>query len=375
MVKFGKTDCDPKDVGYHAGTLDNIDSHLLDLISKNKIHGGSYIIAKKGKVIAHRAMGKLSSIDDRGDFQPDSIRSIASVSKMFTAISILQLMERGKINLYQPVGETIKEFDNDMYGGISIFDLLTHTSGLKADDGCFFEPYVEEYDIKSLTKENWIKKHLMGRPDYKPGTTYNYCTTGYFFLAEIVARVSGMDYTDYVVKNIFEPLEMVDSCYFLPKEKHSRVAVSSKWVDEHLKKSKEDIFSTSIYGGYGIYSTLKDLWKFGQMLLNKGTFNGKRILGRKTVEALSKKHIVDFPCFNWKTDIFTEPYKVSYGYGVHVGKHHFQSDGVYGHEGAGGSQILIDPEEELVYIGINPDSEFCQESCHNTLQIVWAGID
>lgn len=376
MVKFGKIDCEPKEVGYHAGTLDNIDSHLIDLIKKEKIQGGGYIISRKGKILAHRTMGKLSGLDDRGDYQPDSIRLIASVSKMFTAISILQLMERGKLSLNQPVANFINEFDNDMYGGISILDLLTHTSGLKADTGAFFEPYAEEMDEKSLTKENWIKKHLTGVPHYKSGTTYSYCTTGYFMLAEIVARVSGMEYTDYVEENIFKPLGMVDSHYFLPEEKHSRAVITEEWQVKHLNNKKEDMkVSTSFFGGFGIYSTLKDLWKFGQMLLNNGTFNDHRILGRKTVEALSKKQIVDVPCFNWTSNRFTESYNMSYGYGVQVGKHNFQGDRVFGHEGYGGAMLLIDPDEDLVYVALHPDNAFCMESWHNTLQIVWAGID
>lgn len=375
MVKNGKTDCSPAEAGYHEETLNCIDSHLQRLINEKKILAGAYLLARHGKVFAHRTMGKLSALEDTGDFQPDSIRAIASVSKMFTAVSIMQLVEKGKLNLDQSVSDFIKEFDNDMYGGVSIFELLTHTSGIKADNGGFLEPYPEEDNWDKLTKDNWIKKGLTGPMQYQPGTVWNYCSFGFQVLGELVARISGMDFVDYVIKNIFEPLGMEDTHFFVPKEKHDRVCVTEEWNKHVLLKDKKDLFSTSILAGGGIHSTLTDLWKFAQMFLNNGTSNNNRILGRKTVEAMTKKQIVDFPSYNWSGDQFKVANRWSYGYGVQVAKHHFQNDSVFGHEGYGGAQILIDPEEDFIYIGLSSDSEFCQESWHNTLAVVWAGIN
>jgi len=110
-----------------------------------------------------------------------------------------------------------------MHRQISIFHMLTHTSGLKAEPGSYLEPYPEDL-YSGITKENWIKRLLTGPLQYKTGTTWNYCSKNYSFLAEIVARVSGMDFPDYVSANILEPLGMKDTFYFAPQAASPRSA-------------------------------------------------------------------------------------------------------------------------------------------------------
>jgi CubicO group peptidase (beta-lactamase class C family) len=115
MVHKGKTDCQPGEVGYNPEILDILDNHFLDLIQKGTIQAAGYLLARHGKVFALRTMGKQSSLEDKGDFMPDNLRPIASITKVFTTTAVLQLLEKGKLPLWQNVSEILKEFDTEMF--------------------------------------------------------------------------------------------------------------------------------------------------------------------------------------------------------------------------------------------------------------------
>jgi CubicO group peptidase (beta-lactamase class C family) len=374
MIHSGETDCSPEQVNYNPETLSVLDKHFENLIDKNTIKAAGYLLAKDGKIFAHRTMGKQSGYEDKGDFLPDSIRPIASITKVFTATALLQLMEKGKFYLKQPVSNFIKEFDTAMHRHITIFQLLTHTSGIHGDPGSFFEPYPVEW-YEGVTKENWIKKILTGPLQFKSGTVWNYSSKCFNILAELVARLSGMDYDIYVEKNIFKPLGMDSSFFFVPDNLKDKVCLVTEWNKERMKFKKEKMISTSFLGGGGIYSTLIDLYKFGQMMLNGGIYNNKKILGRKTVEAAIKPQIKDIKAYNWRPHLFDDSYNWTCGLGWEINKHEFISNGTYDHEGAEGAGLYIDPTENFIFVGFYPDAEWHGESWVNSLAIAWSGIE
>jgi CubicO group peptidase (beta-lactamase class C family) len=377
MIHEGKTDCKPEEIGYRPGTLDTLDSCFKSLIDKGTIQAAGYLLARHGKVFAHRTMGSRTPSKERGDFLPDSIRPIASVTKVFTATAILQLMEKGKLWLHQPVSSVIEEFDTEMHRYITIFQLLTHTSGLKTDPGNFFEPYPDNRIWKrGLTKTNWIKDVIIGPLQFKPGTVWNYSSTGFSLLAEIVARVAGMDYDRYVEKYIFEPLGMDRSFFFLPEElADSFSSVDSDYNKEIVRRKRDESIIPSLLGSGGILSTLYDLWKFSRMMLNNGSFNGARFLGRKTIEAATKAQIKNITGYIWQPHIFTDSFLFSCGLGWEVNKHCFLTEGTYDHEGAEGAGIFIDPKEDFVFIGFYPDVDYHAEAWTSPLAIAWSGIE
>ncbi|MBN1430097.1 MAG: beta-lactamase family protein [Anaerolineae bacterium] len=373
-VHIGKIDVDPDAVNYNPATLNVLDAHFQGLIEGGMIQAAGYLLARDGKVFAHRAMGRLSAAEDAGDFMPDTIRPIASITKVFTTTGILQLLEQGKIFLKQPVSTIIKEFDTDMHRQITIFHLLTHTSGLRADPGACFEPYPDWRDRREWKKENWITNMLAGPLQYKTGSTWNYASTGFTFLAEIIARVSGMDYDEYIKQHVLKPLGMGDSHYVLPKADRNRVCVVSDWNRHHVSGTKKDMITPSMWGGGGLFSTLEDLWKLGQMMLDGGTFNGQRIIGRKTAEAALKPQIKDFPAHNWMPQMFDNSIKWTCGLGWELNKHPFLTDGTFDHEGAEGAGLYIDPTERFVFVGFYPSIDWHGESWVSPLAIAWSGI-
>jgi CubicO group peptidase (beta-lactamase class C family) len=373
MMHEGKTDCSPKDVGYNPKTVDRLDALCGELIDKGTIQAACYLLARHGKVFAHKSAGRLRPAKDSAAYLPDSLRPVASLTKAFTAVGIWQLLEQGKIFLHQPVREIIKEFDTRMHEEITVFQLLTHTSGLKASMS-FLEPYPEPWDDR-ITKDTWIRRFLSGPLQFKSGTTWNYCNMGFQLLAEIIARVSGMDYDTYIEENILKPLGMADSHFFVPKEKHGRVCLTEEGNDWCLKRKREEIVSLSLFGAGALVTSVPDMYKFGQMLLSGGTFKGARIVGRKTVESGTKAHVKDLVSWNWHGRLFDGCHPVTYGLGLEIDKHRFLTDGTFDHEGAGGILLYLDPKEDFMFAGIFSSTDWHGDSWVSPLAVAWSGIE
>ncbi|MBN2354172.1 MAG: beta-lactamase family protein [Spirochaetales bacterium] len=368
-----KTDCRPEEVGYNQAAIETLDELARELIDKGFIQSACYLMARHGKVFAHKSAGRLTRAPDSPDFLPDSLRPVASLTKAFTAVAVWQLLERGKIFLHQPVAAFLKEFDTPMHGGITIFQLLTHTSGLRADGGGFLEPYADPWP--RMSKSNWIKRLLAGPLQYRPGTVWNYCTKAYLLLAEVVARVSGMDYDRYIEENVWRPLGMTDTHFFLPEEKRGRTGSVEKWNDEQIKatRDKEDILA--LLGGGAAFSNVGDIFKFGRMLLAGGSYNGRRIVGRKWVEAGVRAHIRNKISYNWQGNMFAGDKLVSYGLGLEIDKHEFMSPGTFDHEGAGGVFLFMDPKEDFLFAGFFASPEWHGESWVSPLAVAWSGLE
>jgi CubicO group peptidase (beta-lactamase class C family) len=373
MMHEGKTDCSAKDAGYNPQTIDTLDALCLDLIGKGTIQAACYLMARHGKVFAHKSAGKLTGAKNAADFLPDSLRPTASLTKAFTAVGIWQLLEQGKIYLHQQVREFLKDFDTTMHAEITIFQLLTHTSGLYAA-GSFLEPYHAPWD-DGITKDDWIRRFLIGPLQFKGGTTWNYCNMAFMFLAEIIAKVSGMDYDTYIEENILKPLGMTDSHFFLPKDKHERLCKVQDGDEWSIRRVREKMPSISLLGAGGLVSNVPDMYKFGQMLLSGGTFNGTRIVGRKTVESGTKPHVKDLVSYNWHGKLFDSSHLVSYGLGLEIDKHKFLTDGTFDHEGAGGVLLYMDPVEDFMFAGLFSSPGWSGDSWVSPLAVAWSGIE
>ncbi|MGE5615187.1 MAG: serine hydrolase domain-containing protein [Bacillota bacterium] len=359
------------EAGYNMSQLDVLDNHIRWMIERKMIQAGAYLISLKGRIIAHKAIGYLRYNDSR-PFLPDTIRRIASVTKIFVATSILQLIEKGKLRLDQSVSEILKEFKNPMYEKINITHLLTHTSGVMPDPGVFFEPYPLGW--KAYGTKNWIKAMLTGSLAVEPGKEWRYSSAGFTILAEIVSRVSGVHFEKYVIDNIARPLGMNDTFFDVPDELSGRVCFTNKYEEKWFHESKKRPEWAPPRGGGGLFSTLGDMQKMGQMLINKGTLGNVRILSRKTVEAMTRNHTKGVKNYCWGAG-GTE---MEYGLGMNVYSNNtFLSPGSFSHEGAGLCGLYMDPVENMVLAYICPLCEgivWLPEPVVNLRNIVWAGI-
>lgn len=362
----------PEEAGFDSSQLKVLDAHIISLIDKKQIQAGAYIISKNNKIIAHKAIGHLRYNDSEKQFLPDTIRRVASITKIFVATAIMQMLEKGKIRLDQGVLEIIKEFKHPMFEKINIFQLLTHTSGIRPDPGVFLEPYPIEWSIGK--NKDWIKGILTDYLAVEPGKEWRYSSAGFTILAEIVSRVSGVPFEKYVIENITRPLGMNASFFDVPDELADRVCFSNKWEEKWFNDKRERPEWAPPRGGGGLFSTLGDLQKMGQMLVNKGTLGDTRILSRKTVEAMTRFQTKGMKNYCWGNN----GGEMEYGLGMNVYSNNtFLSPGSFSHEGAGLSGLYMDPVENMVLAYICPlceDIGWLAEAVVNLRNIVWAGI-
>jgi len=344
MVEWrsGAVETTPKSVRYDESKVGRIRDHYGALIASGRIQAASFLLARDGKVFTHEAAGALTHKPGSEPFQPDTIKRIASITKVVTASAVMKLVEDGKIWLEQPVKEVIPEFDTPIHGKITFRHLLTHTSGLPADGGYFLEPYPRSWEPAADTSA-WFKAVLAGPLQGEPGHQWSYCSRGFSVLAEAVSRVSGVHFNQFVQDNFFGPLGMARTSLEPARGLHPEVSVTMEWEEESLAGSgrREGIPN----GGGGVYSTLRDLFVLGQMTLNGGEFGGRRVLGKKTIEEMTRNQLTGVPAFHWGKKL--SDFRHGLGWG-------FYCDGAVtgpatlNHQGWGHSYLFIDPVEKFV---------------------------
>jgi CubicO group peptidase (beta-lactamase class C family) len=378
---YGKIEGDPECEGFDPSHLESLDDHYAELISGGKIQAAGYLIARNGRIIANRTLGKLRHTDGSSDLRPDSIRKVYSITKAFTAAAIVQLVDEGKLYLHQPVGEFIPEFNTDMHRRISVFHLLTHTSGLRGDPGINQEPFSMpwfEWWIHERRKqgqrdgESWLLPIIAGPLSREPGAEWIYNTAGYAVLGEIVSRVSGLHYEDYILERIARPLGMNRTFFDVPAELHEETCCTNDWEQKQLsgqeERSRTDLPPRA---GNGMFSTLEDLWKFGQMMLNKGTLGDVRVLSRRATELLTDNHLHGVSNKCWGGNVKDFPY----GLGWSLDDYDFSSPGTFSHEGYGHCGLFADPVEKLVFVFFVPSKQgYLEQSVITPRAIVWSGL-
>jgi serine-type D-Ala-D-Ala carboxypeptidase len=381
------------DVGYRAERLDVLNAHFEKMIERDEIQAASYCISRDGNVFAEASLGKFCyRADDVRELQPDSIHKIASVTKLFCAVAIFKLVEDGKLRVAQKVGDFIEEFSHPPFDEITIAQLLSHTSGMQADDGSFENPYfVSPWAFIQQGFENgddnWIKNSLKSGMRKKPGTEWAYCTFGFIILGEIVSRVSGMFADDYIMENIVKPCEMQDTGFdrnnsvdrasriILTNERREKL-VAGILAGTAVKNETEKKWNKVPSTGGGLCSTAGDLVKFGTMLLHNGKYNGHSIISRKAIERMTTRFTTpDIKDYCWGAGGVERPYAL--GPDLRNDQNYISSKGTYFHEGAGACCLFIDPVEKLVASWFVP---FTHDNWHphglyNVSSIILSGLE
>ena len=339
-------------------------------IDAQDISGAVTVVAAKDKVLALDTIG-LADIAKKKPMEPDTLFWIASMTKPLTAVSILMLQDEGKLKVSDPVEKFIPEFaalktPAGQPAHITIEQILTHTSGLgEGDSGA----------IKSAhTLRDLIPIYLASPMLYEPGDHWRYTQSGINVAARIVEVASGLSFDEFVSKHILKPLGMKHTTFYPNKKQRSHLATP------YIKDKQTGTLTAAPYAAYGnkgqppfgnggLFSTGPDYARFCQMLLNGGTFQGKRYLSPAAFQQLTTVHTGEL-----KTGFLqTEEYGnrgMNYGWGIgvailkapHPGVAEMLSPGTFGHGGAWGTQAWIDPVRGLAYIlmvqrpGINGDA-------------------
>lgn len=215
----------------------------------------------------------LACLENESAFTTTTLTRVASIAKNFTAVALMQLVEKNKIELDAPIDRYLKNLPEDKTK-ITVKQLLAHSSGISQYQG---EKEIENtihYASLQEAMDVFINRPLM----FEPGTKYFYTTYGYVVLGRIIEEVSGKSYAEYMQKNIFDVAGMINTGVEAIKQNYSNKSCLYHHNGRKTKEGKQNDLSNRIPGG-GFYSTLEDVMKFGNALLE-----GKFI----TLESLDK---------------------------------------------------------------------------------------
>ncbi|MBW2052091.1 MAG: beta-lactamase family protein [Deltaproteobacteria bacterium] len=386
----------PEEVNLSSTQLALIDKHLQQrYVIPKKVAGTLTLVARKGKVAYLSPLGMMD-LEQEKPMDRDTIFRIYSMTKPITSVALMMLYEQGLFQLNDPVHKYIPEWKNlRVYGAgnypafltsrpkrpMTIRDLMTHMSGLTYGfmERTNVDAAYRKLDIGGAgsggTLRDMIEKLASLPLEFSPGTKWNYSVSS-DVLGYLVEVFSGMRFDEYLKTKIFEPLNMVDTDFWVPPEKLDRFAANyTRRPDKTLLLMDDPGDSTytkpATYfsGGGGLTSTASDYFRFCQMLLNRGELEGIRILGRKTIELMTMNHL---PGGQDLTDLslstFSQTASEGFGFGlgfsIHLGSDKSQvigSPGEYAWGGAASTAFWIDPVEDLIVIFLTqfmPDGTF-----------------
>jgi len=359
----------PSTPGLDSEKLEQIRPRLQELVDKGVIPGAVYLVSRHGRIAVYDAVG-LADIENNKPMRKDTLFQIMSMTKNFTGVAAMMLVEQGKLELRRPISDYLPEFKDIQVTerapngnlvthpprtGPMVWQLMDHTSGLESDpEGVI----ADNEQTMRLPLADAVEAYSHQNLKYDPGTKWMYSNVGIAVLGRIIEVVSGEDYVQFISGHILEPLGMADTFFSIPENERDRLAYVYKHVDGKLVLSGPGTLagdSTKFRPNmkypapeFGLYSTAGDLVRFYQMLLNGGTYNGTRYLSKQSIETMTRVFTPDVKPSGWLGGT---------GYGLTFeivdkpeGTLLLHSMGTYGHGGAFGTEGWIDPKNDLIRI-------------------------
>lgn len=330
----------PESVGLRTDSLLNVDMIMQQAINDSVFPGGVVGVMKNGALVWSHGYGyhdysKTKAVSD------SDVYDLASLTKVIsTTTAIMKLVDDGRLSLDDTVAEFIPEFDTDEKREITIEQMLLHTSGLPA-----FKVYVDK-----LKTRGEILDAIKNEPlEAAPGERYTYSDLGFILLAEIAEEITGQRIDRFMRGNFFRPMGMY-STHFTPRsvggwmtqrippteidDVYNRGTVQANVHDERA------YFMDGIAGHAGLFSNVKDIAMFSQMLLNGGTYGGREYLSPEIVEQFTKEQS---PLnqraygFDRKSEGFSTAGSLT-------------SNNSFGHTGFTGTSLWVDPDNDIAII-------------------------
>ncbi|KAA2243839.1 beta-lactamase family protein [Chitinophaga agrisoli] len=281
-------------------------AELADFFSHKLLRtgfNGAVLVAKKGVVIFEQYHG-VEDFRSKMLINENSSFQLASVSKTFTAMGILRLMERGQINLE----DTLQKFYPDFpYMGITVKMLLNHRSGLP--NYLYFCDSLWRDHETFMTNEELIRLMIQHKPpmQHQPDTHFQYCNTNYMLLGALIEKISGEKYADFMKHTFFEPLGMTNTFVFDPTgTPRPHQTVSHKFNG----KAEPDTYFDGVIGDKGIYSTAQDMLKWDQALYS-GILKPETLQAAYTPYSNEKPGIRNYG-LGWRLMIYPDSTKIVY---------------------------------------------------------------
>ena len=368
----------PEDLGFSSERLARIGPAIEGEIAKGQYPGAVVLVARKGKIVFFDSFGELDP--GRGiSMSKDAIFRLYSMTKPYTSVAAMILMEEGRLRVTDPVSKYIPAFARlevsvasaDPYTGITrysnvpadreitIQDLLRHTSGFVYGPFTAHAKVKELYakegvDWKDVTPAEQIERLAKVPLAHQPGSTFEYSLST-DVLGRVIEAISGMPLSQFLQERIFTPLGMTDSAFIVPAEKRDRLA--QPFANDRATNTPINLLDVTVpqkndAGGAGSVGTASDYARFLQMLLNGGQLDGVRLLSRTTVQYMTADHLAsDFKA----SGVTTLPAGTGFGLGFAVRRETGRFEvtgnaGEYYWAGAAGTGFYVDPKEDLICV-------------------------
>lgn len=377
----------PENVGLSSERLQRLTHAFQADVDKGLIPGAVVLVARKGKVAYAKAFG-FQDREKQVPMKLDAIFRVASMTKPFTSVAAMMLVEEGRLQLLDPVSVYLPEFKGLQVGvekinqgtgqpeltleparrEMTVQDLMRHTSGLTY--GIFGKSLVKQaYNNANLfdpsqTSADLITKLAKLPLAAQPGTTWDYSMST-DVLGRIVEVVSGQRLDQFIAERISKPLALTDTGFSVGGDKAARIAEPQADPTTGKRPPMPDMTRQPNWmsGGGGMVSTAADYAEFAQMLLNRGEWNGKHLLAAKTVTFMTSDHLPPGIAFSQVTLLGFHPQATaptpedgqSFGLGfavrTHAGRNPLPgSVGEFYWTGLYGTAFWVDPEEKLIVV-------------------------
>lgn len=340
VLKIGKAE----QVGMSGPRLERVSQILMDETKSGRVTAASVLVARRGIIVLRGGWGTLAPDVASAKAGPETVYILASISKPVTVLMLMLLVERGLVSLNDPVQKYLPEFKGPSREKVRVQDLLTHTSGL---------PDMLPENVKlreaNVPLADFVKGAMITPLLFEPRTSFTYSSMGTLLAAEIVERVTKMPLAEFEQRELFEPLKMRHSSLGLGKRP---LADTARVQGDSFAETEKDLERYGANSSYlrklghpwgGMHSTVDDLGIVLQMFLNGGVYDGNRILGRATVEAMTAD----------QNKRLGHPWGLGWGLKTSTVWSAFgdlSSDQTFGHSGASGTVAWADPQRELLCV-------------------------
>jgi len=337
----------PSSAGFHPATLNLIDTVVTEGLSQTKMPGCVVVIGRREGIVYRKAFGNRSLQPTQLPMTVDTVFDLASLTKpIATATSIMMLIDQKKVAPDAAVSAYWPEFAQNGKDQITIRHLLTHTSGLIADN-----PISDYQD----TPESCLNRIAALKPTAEPGQEFIYSDVGFIVLGKVIRNVTGLEVNEFSETFIFQPLGMAETGYLPREELRARAALTEqregRWMQGEVHDPRAWALG-GVAGHAGLFSTADDLSRYAVMMLNRGSLEKTTILSPPVWSFMTTP--VDVPRgrrgLGWDSRT---------GYSSNRGD--LMSDNAFGHGGFTGTGIWIDPDQNLFVIflsnRVHPDGK------------------
>ncbi|MGH9334461.1 MAG: serine hydrolase, partial [Vicinamibacteria bacterium] len=334
----------PEEVGFSRDGLDAVEKVVAEAIEGETAPGAVFLVARRGKVVLEKAVGRLSYDEKAARATVDSLYDIASLTKVVVTTTLAMIFhERGLLDLEGPVSSYLPEFRGGGKERVLVEDLLAHSGGL-----LWWTELYKKFEGKppAEAKRGYLAAIVETPLDYPPRSKMVYSDLGIMLLGEILERITGRDFEALARDEVLLPLGMNETMFRPGASLLSRIAPTERdgWRGRVVHGEVHDENAYGLGGvapHAGLFSTVRSLGRFAQMMLNGGAYGGRRLLNPGTIALFTRRAELvpgSSRALGWDTP--SDPSSAGA----------YFSASAYGHTGFTGTSLWIDPERELFAI-------------------------